>query len=135
MISAISKIGNYNDVKGIIINTMRRILISLVSKSVKDYLMEMIIADISKYNDKSTKYCGMRSFLWATDRYRWKNDDCKELIEVPFEKIMIAVPVGYDNILKNIYGNYHVFVKGSSFHEGATFEPDIPFEEYCKKLI
>ena len=86
---------------------------------------------MSKYNDIPTEYCGLRTFV-SKKRFRWKNEDCKEFIEVPFEKTTIVVPSGYDSILRSLYGDYQTFVKGKSNHEGIVFEPDIPYEKYCR---
>ena len=133
LISACSKVGNYKGFKGILINIIRRFMCRIVTQRMKEHMMQKIIADISKYNGEDTQYCGLRSF-WASDRFRWKNEDCKTTTEVPFEQIKIAVPVGYDAVLKNSYGDYRVFVRGASFHEGTTFEPDTPYLEYCGKL-
>lgn len=131
-ISATSKVGNYTGLKGAVINTIRKLLMVLVSNSMKEHWMERVIADVSKYNDESTQYCGLRSFP-SEKRFRWKNEDCKEFVEVPFEKVTILAPKGYDSILRSLYGDYQVFVKGSSNHEGVVFEPDIPYEVYCRE--
>ena len=131
-ISAATKAGNYRGVKGILINTVRRFMMLLVSEKMKERWIEKVVADVSKYNDISTQYCGLRSLV-SNKRYRWKNDDCKEFTVVPFEETTIVIPSGYDNILRNLYGDYRKFVKGTSNHEGAVFEPDIPYEIYCKE--
>ena len=94
--------------------------VSIISKAIKI---------CSRYNDKETEYCGMRSFS-CPERFLWKCNSCMEFIEVPFEKTTIKVPAGYDEILKTIYGDYHVFVKADSFHEGAVFDPNTPYELY-----
>ena len=132
LISAASKVGNYSGIKGVLKNTARKTLMLLVSNRMKERWMERVIADVSKYNDIPTKYCGLRTFP-SKKRVRWENDACKEFIEVPFETIKIVVPAGYDRILRSQYGDYHVFVKGGSYHKGIVFEPDIPYEIYCRE--
>lgn len=132
LVSAVSKKANYKGFFGQIINVIRKIASMLVYQSVKERLLNKIIKDIKKYNDTQTVYCGMRSF-WAKNPFIWRVEDCQEVKEIPFEKTLIAVPIGFDRILTEIYGDYHKFVKAGSYHEGTIFEPDIPFEQYFER--
>lgn len=63
--------------------------------------------------------------------------DVNETMEMPFENVSFAVPIGYDNILRNVYGNYMKFpVKGKrgTWHERQiVFDPDLPYLEFYKK--
>lgn len=71
--------------------------------------------------------------------YPYKNNvfpiaDFDESIEVPFEHITAAIPAGYDEILKTLYGNYMEFPpleKRGNWHD-FTFEPDIPYSNIRK---
>lgn len=63
----------------------------------------------------------------------------KEFVEVPFEYTTIRVPKDYETVLKALYGDWHVCIKGTADHEYADLEPDIPykkfvFEKYGLKL-
>ena len=63
----------------------------------------------------------------------------KEGLEVPFEYTTICVPKDYETVLKSLYGDWHVCIKGTADHEYADLEPDIPykkfvFEKYGLKL-
>ena len=54
-----------------------------------------------------------------------------------FENIYVPVPVNYDNILKNMYGNYMEFPpldKRGKWHENIIFfEPDLPYMEFMRR--
>ena len=54
----------------------------------------------------------------------------QEVVELPFEHLMVPAPAGWDGILKAWYGDYHEFVMGGSCHEGTFHDTDTPFVEY-----
>lgn len=56
------------------------------------------------------------------DYARWpgkvyKKEWFAEIELKPFEGFLVPVPVGYDDILRKIYGNYHVRVRSGASHE------------------
>lgn len=55
-----------------------------------------------------------------------------DIIYLPFEYLEIPVPVGYDEILKTHYGNYHKLIKGKSAHEEMFMDPDKPYRYYIE---
>ncbi|MBO7143586.1 MAG: LicD family protein [Salinivirgaceae bacterium] len=68
-------------------------------------------------------------------RDMWNKSDFESTIDMPFEYIQMPVPNGYDNILKQIYGNYMEFPpfdKRAAKHD-VVYEPNIPYKEYCIK--
>ena len=56
-----------------------------------------------------------------------------EIIEVPFEHLMMPVPAGYDEVLRLRYGDYMTPVQGGSWHTMAVFDTDRPYNEVVKK--
>ncbi|WP_022749837.1 LicD family protein [Lachnobacterium bovis] len=46
----------------------------------------------------------------------------KNVVYFPFEKFKIPVPIGYDDILKNRFNDYHIIVKDRSLHNYPFFE-------------
>ena len=136
IISFISKKNsNYKGIKKITVNSIRYLCAHIISQKIKVFLVNKLIADISKYNSTETEYCGLRCFFWGAKRFQWKNEDIVETIELPFEEMTIVVPKGYDSLLTDLYGDYNRFVMGTSCHEGTIFEPDIPFEEYLNRQM
>lgn len=56
----------------------------------------------------------------------------KEVVYVPFEKIKLPIPVGYDKMLKADYGDWHqmkIYISHT-----VDNSADIPYEEYFKKV-
>lgn len=70
-------------------------------------------------------------FLWGHPGLpqEWYSD----IVYLPFENLMVPAPAGYDNILKQHYGDYMTPVQGESFHEGIFWDPDKPYTYYMKK--
>jgi hypothetical protein len=44
--------------------------------------------------------------------------------------MQIPVPVSYEAVLKRIYKDYMLIIKGVSRHEGAIMDPDKSYREY-----
>lgn len=61
--------------------------------------------------------------------YRTENFD--DIVYLPFEKIELPSPVGYDNILKDIYGNWHKMV--ITHTHTNEWSADVSYDEYRRK--
>lgn len=53
-------------------------------------------------------------------------------IESQFEYIQLPINQFYDSLLKTLYGDYKVFKKGGSLHEGVFFDANHPYTDYIK---
>lgn len=53
---------------------------------------------------------------------------------MPFEDIMMPVPVGYDEMLTTLYGDYMTPVKAPSLHGGVIFDTERPYTEVLKDI-
>ena len=53
---------------------------------------------------------------------------------MPFEYIHLPIIQAYDDLLKAEYGNYMVFKKYASEHEGMFCDPNRPYTDYVKGL-
>lgn len=111
------------------LKTLIKTMMRFLGSGKKNSIIEKAIQICSKYNGLQTEYCGMRSFS-QPEKFIWKQSLCQDFIEVPFEKTKIMIPSGNDDILRSIYGDYNIFVKADSFHEGAVFDPDTPYKLY-----
>ena len=63
-----------------------------------------------------------------------KSDWFKEVIYLPFEKIKVPAPVGYDGFLKNYYGDWHKPVIDPNHVSVEQSSADIPYIEFFKNL-
>ena len=61
-------------------------------------------------------------------------DWLKETIYMPFEDLEIPVPNGYDEILRDQYGDYMTPVKAPTMHGSVIFDADRPYKEILKEI-
>lgn len=69
-------------------------------------------------------------------KYWCTKEDIINLTWVGFENIQVPIPVNYDAILRNMYGDYMKFPpidQRGMWHNGILeFDPDTPYLEYLK---
>ncbi len=63
-----------------------------------------------------------------------KKEWYSDTIYMPFEDIQMPVPVGYDKILTNQYGDYMTPVKAPSYHGGVIFDTERSYTEVLKDI-
>ena len=73
-------------------------------------------------------------YLSQVFNIRMERDWYSETILMPFEDIQMPVPIGYDEILKNQYGDYMTPVKAPNMHGSTIFDPDRPYKEVLHAL-
>ena len=78
---------------------------------------------------------GQIPFFGFNKKFIFKRSWFEDVEELPFENISIACPTGYDEILKNQYGDYMVFKKGTAVHSMAVFDADVPYKEKLKDVF
>lgn len=71
----------------------------------------------SLYTEEEGDYLLEYGFITEIADHRIKKEWYDEVIYMPFENMEIAVPAGYDGILKMFYGDYTQFVQGQSLHD------------------
>ena len=83
-------------------------------------------------NFSRTEYVGeIRHHCITPLKLSYKTDNFDDVIYLPFEKIELPAPAGYDNVLKDIYGDWHkMVVTHTHSNEWST---DISFDEYRQK--
>ena len=84
---------------------------------------------------------GYRAIL-ASYYGNWENrnvyteQECRDLIEMPFEDIQIMVPAAFDKWLSQRYGEEYMKMpdeKGRYSHKSVIFDPDTPFADKVKE--
>ena len=63
-----------------------------------------------------------------------KKEWYSDTIYMPFEDIQMPVPIGYDKILTNQYGDYMTPVKAPSFHGGVIFDTERSYTEVLRDI-
>lgn len=84
-----------------------------------------------KMSDKLS--CPMFAVHLTFDVQR-KTEWYSDTLYMPFEDIQMPVPVGYDKILTNQYGDYMTPVKAPSYHGGVIFDTERPYTEVLKDI-
>lgn len=88
-----------------------------------------------QYKDYAYQYTGNGNCTKVIEepfysmRFAWDRKDFDATLEMPFEMLTISVPIGWENVLKTTFGDWHKFVKGSQLHSGLTFDPDKPYNK------
>lgn len=77
--------------------------------------------------------CPMFGIHNAFDLQR-KKDWYSDTIYMPFEDFQMPVPVGYDEILTQQYGEYMTPVKAPSLHGSVIFDTERPYTEVLKDI-
>lgn len=70
------------------------------------------------------------------NRNVYTEQECRELIEMPFEDMWIFVPAAYDSMLRRRYGEDYMKIpnqKRRYGHAGIRFDPDTPFKETIRE--
>ena len=80
-----------------------------------------------------SEFCTTLSNLFEYNHFNCPTKAFNEYIEVPYEYTRIRVPKDYEMVLKALYDDWHVIVKGGAVHEIIDLEPDIPYKKYVKE--
>lgn len=67
----------------------------------------------------------MKNYKYAMQK-KW----FRETIRLPFENVMVPVPVDYEEVLKSIYGDWHKFVRDGHGDERVIYSTDIPYKKF-----
>ena len=80
-----------------------------------------------------SEYVSHINSIFAYQReYAWKYDYWRKLIGLPFEKIVLPAPIGYDEVLKAHYGNWHeMYITHSHF---ADYSADVSYGDYFEQI-
>lgn len=90
-------------VKGKVINIIAKAYVSLSSF---EAIYKKWDGICSRYSSEKTTFCDSLTAYWDVGGQRWYLEDCKDIIELPFEDMMVKVPRNYDRCLRLTYGDY-----------------------------
>ena len=92
------------------------------------------IQELSKaYIDKDTNIVSMPTITaYGFHRDVFSIEDFSETSYHPFEGFLFPVPIGFDRVLRTIYGDYNVFppVEARGKWHSAIVDASIPYNEY-----
>jgi len=84
---------------------------------------------LSKQFEKSDFVANLFYLKTESHLRRWH----EETKEIPFEGMMFPVPIDYDSLLTECYGDYMTPVKCASDHNLICFDTSRPYQEMIKK--
>ena len=84
----------------------------------------------AQYENEPHNEIGITIVVHDSPRFIFPQKCFEDIIRLPFENITVNAPAGYDNILKNSYGNYMTPVKQMSEHGETIFEATVPYKLY-----
>ena len=84
---------------------------------------------------KSSSRIGIRDEMTETaKRYWFFKHEFDDIVELPFENLIVPAPAEYVKILSRIFGDFMQFPppeKRGAWHEGQiTFDPDIGYGQF-----
>lgn len=105
--------------------------VKLPRKSGIKHALEVMLRDIySECLCGTTEYVAYMSGWERAGRYRYKKEWFAHREYMPFENISVPVPCGYDNVLRNDYGDY------AKVHRSAGMAHSYPiYRDQQEKLI
>lgn len=87
----------------------------------------------TKYN-KNAKKVGLLYHHNLCKKYCFDIDAVRDTIKLPFETIEVNVPIGYHEILKDVYGDYMQFPpveeRGMWHDNQIIYDCDMPYKDY-----
>lgn len=75
--------------------------------------------------------------LYKPPKNFFHREDFNRTVMMPFEGFDFPVPIGWERILKGLYGDYMKFPPSEQrgvWHGGSVFDPDRPYVEYLKEM-
>ena len=79
----------------------------------------------------------LRDWAVADNKFSYDVKDFQDIVYLPFEKIEVPAPVGWENILAARYGDWHkmIFTHTHSFDTSADFSYEEYFSKVAKKTL
>lgn len=112
---------------------MQKIVEYIRNPQIWKWLTRKLKQECMRYNDVKCETVGILSCDPFDEKCYWHMEDIEKTTEMPFEDIMVKVPVGYDRCLRIGYGEYMKFPpveERGIWHENVFFDPFKPFSEY-----
>ncbi len=86
----------------------------------------------TRYNGQGMQKVGYISFRAGDERLMFPASVLDGVEAVPFEHLTIDIPVGYDTLLSNQYGDYRTMKQENSYHGGVLFDTERCYLDYLR---
>ena len=92
-----------------------------------DFLYNRYESMCSTYNNEITKKC---TLLMLNNYPFMTNSFFNSICYLNFEFLTLPVPCNYEQVLFELFGDWHEFVKGTSMHGGVLFDTSRTYLDY-----
>ena len=96
------------------------------------YWHRQFVKESQKFNDTNTRRIVKLVNSPITMRRVWNREWFSDTVYVPFEWFNIPLPIGYESLLNQFYGDWKQFVIGTATHGKVLFDVNKPYTEYIK---
>ena len=95
----------------------------------KKTIFKLYEHNLKKYSTEGTRMWGNRTLVFACPKSRRPYEDWINLMNVPFEFMIIPIPKAYDSILRQQYKDYMLIPerKDGNVHGSLTLSTDTPY--------
>lgn len=112
---------------------LKHLYFKYVSKGGYRIFLDKHYERITRYNTVETGWEG-ESIIPRLGRQLWRSEWVKETMMVPFEMLMVPVPVHYEECLTASFGaEWRTPRQIPNLHSGTFFDTDKPYTEYLTK--
>ena len=99
---------------------------------------EEIMKLARQFNDSPTQYLTVAvEALSPYSKKLWHVEDFSSSVLAVFEGLKVPVPIGYDRVLKTVFGDYMalpLIEERGMHHSGVIFDMDKPYTDYVNDL-
>ena len=88
----------------------------------------------SKYNGKGSGKVQNLAFVYNVKHWINDKEDFEKVLKSTFCGLEVNIPINYDKVLKNQYGNYMEIVKSESTHGKIIFDTECDYKTKIKEL-
>ena len=91
----------------------------------------------SQYRNEKTEYQLILCTVYPYLKNVYRSDDFSDVVTFDFENIEIPIPIGYDRVLKSVYGDYYKFPpieERGDWHSGLLVDADNSYVSYLRNL-
>ena len=116
-------------------NKIKRLVVSVISVFYPHKKQYAKMEKLCKmYNGEKTQRVGFISFDPNDERLKYNRRIYDDVVSLPFEDTQINAPSGFDEMLRDQFGDYMVMKRAESYHGSTIFDTEIPYTEYIEKL-
>ena len=76
------------------------------SKPIRYQMFQILDRVMSSVSEENADSIGVMAHWWDIHKFKWPKEYFEDTIDMPYETTTICVPVAYDKILRDVYGEY-----------------------------